>query len=133
MRSLQPAIPADQQGFTLVEVLVAAVIFAGVFLLMFTMLGSVLMRTSGSDKLRAAGIADIRLAAFYSADKGSLPEDSVTVDGVLYRINAVEREEKQRRVLRLTISRATNGDTVGTFYAVKYLSQEEAEFGLGAH
>lgn len=117
-------------GFTLVEVLVAAVIFAGVFLLMFTVLGSILIRASSADQLRAAGIADERLASFYSNESQPAGEDTATVDGVRYRVVSSVHSDLFRHKLRLVVLRETNGDTVGIFHAIKYVGQNRDNFRL---
>jgi len=115
-------------GFTLVEVLVAAVIFAGVFLLMFSLLGSVVIRASGADQLRAAGIADARLASFYSSDSQPAGEDIVAVDGVRYRVISGLESDHARQYLRLVILRIASGDTIGIFHGIKYSGANEDSF-----
>ncbi len=121
----------DTGGFTLVEVLVAAVMFAGVFLLMFTLLGSIMIHASGADQLRAAGIADARLASFYSDGSRLAGEEIVTVDGVRYRVVSSVQSEHFRECLRLVVLRLASGDTVGSFHAIRYIGQSKDVFRFG--
>lgn len=131
MTKLSARIETDMGGFTLVEVLVAAVIFAGVFLLMFTLLGSIMIRTSGADQLRAAAIADARLASYYSNGSRLAGEEIVTVDGVRYRVLSSVQADHFRERLRLVVLRLASGDTVGSFHAIRYVSGIEDDHRFG--
>ncbi len=110
-----------ESGFSLVEILVAAVIFAGVFLLLFTMLGRVLSNSSGADQLRAASIADIRLAQFHAGLDYAEGTELLDLDGIRFQVVATTETKEQRAVLRLTICRESTGDTVATVYGIRYV------------
>lgn len=107
-------------GFSLVEVLVAAVIFAGVFLMLFTLLGKVLANSSGADLIRVASIAEQRLARFHEGldeiDAHALCE----FDGLRFRVTATRQHAEKCEVLRLAIGRAQSEDTIAVFYGIRY-------------
>lgn len=115
---------APQSGFTLVEVLVAAVIFAGVFLMLFTLLGRVLANSSGADLLRAATLADLRLARFHEGFDDSTLPDSVSLDGIRFHVLVTKSTEERQEIMRLVILRESSGDTLAVFYGVRYVRQD---------
>ncbi len=114
----------SQSGFTLVEVLVSAVIFAGVFLILFALLGRVLTNSSGADMLRVATLADLRLARFHEGCAESPSPEYVDLDGIRFRVSAYSTKSEWRENLRIVISRENAIDTLGVFYGVRYVSQE---------
>jgi prepilin-type N-terminal cleavage/methylation domain-containing protein len=107
-------------GYTLIEVLVASVIFAGVFLALFTMLGKVLMNASGGDYLRVAQLADERLAAFFEGDVRPEAESLVTMNGIRFKLLSAVSSNDHSICLRLAIIRELSGDTLGVFYAKRF-------------
>lgn len=111
-------------GFALVEVLVAAVIFAGVFLMLFALLGRVISHSSGADQLRTATIAELHLARFH--EKLHCPEELelVELDGIQYRVTTQIQTSDSRETLRLTIGRASSEDTLAIFYGIRYVSKD---------
>lgn len=116
--------PNPQSGFTLVEVLVAAVIFAGVFLLLFTILGRVLSSAGGADQLRAAAIADLRLARFYAGCNYQDIPEQVELDGIRYQALVTTAAEEQRTMIRLVIWRESTGDTLAIMYGIRYAEND---------
>ncbi|GEM_PF-4818765 len=108
------------RGFTLLETLVAAVVFTGVFLVIFSLQSRIMMSMSGSDAIRASQLADQTLAAF--VDKGEIPkaDTTVIVDGIKYRLTCKTETETELRRLQLTIIRKITGDTIGTFYTERF-------------
>lgn len=113
--------PARQSGFTLIEVLVAAVIFAGVFLMLFTLLGRVLSNSSAADHIRIASIADLQFARFYEGIIYPDTDEFVTLDGIQFRVSASMKTGKFYEILRLAIGRRSSQDTLGVFYGIRYV------------
>lgn len=109
-----------QSGFSLIEVLVAAVIFAGVFLLLFTLLGKVLANSSGADLLRVAAIADVRLARFHEGKDEFGTQSLCEIDGLQFRVTATRLDGDDRKILRLAIGRELSQDTIAIFYGIRY-------------
>lgn len=120
----QPAALAAESGFSLVEVLVAAVIFAGTFLMLFTLLGRLLANSSGADYLRAASIADIRIAQFHAGLNCPNGTELVDLDGIRFRVLTTTVKEMQRETLRLIICRESTSDSVAIIYGIRYVRKE---------
>jgi prepilin-type N-terminal cleavage/methylation domain-containing protein len=109
-----------QRGFTLLETLVAAVVFTGVFLVIFSLQGKVMMGLSGSDAIRVSQLADQTLAAFL--DRGQIPSADTTmlVDGIKYRLTCKTETDSELTKLWLIAVREITGDTIGTFYTERF-------------
>jgi Tfp pilus assembly protein PilV len=114
---------SSDNGFSLMETLVAAVVFTGVFLVIFSLQSKIMMSFSGGDALRVAQLADQTLSAFL--DRGPTPASDTTlvVDGINYRqFCQIDRRDDLTK-LRLTVVRSITGDTIGTFYTERYEQQ----------
>lgn len=111
---------SSDNGFTLMETLVAAVVFTGVFLVIFSLQSKVMVSFSGSDAIRVAQLADQTLAAFI--DLGPIPSTNATVlvEGIKYRLISRTEVDDDLTKLWLTVIREITGDTIGTFYAERY-------------
>ena len=108
-----------QRGYTLVEVLIAAVVFTGVFLVMFTLMMRITITLSGSDDLRGAQAAEKTLSEFQAG--GSTPvEATVRIDSVSYRLTSMTVNQNQESRLRLVVVRETTQDTIGVFYGERF-------------
>jgi hypothetical protein len=105
------------------ETLVAAVVFTGVFLVIFSLQSKIMMSLSGGDAVRVAQLADRTLSVFL--DRGRMPasDTTVVVDGIKYlqfcRVDSGDELTK----MRLTFVRVITGDTIGTFYTERYEQQ----------
>ena len=111
----------SEQGFTLMETLVAAVVFTGVFLVIFSLQSKVMMSFSGSDAIRVAQLADQTMVAFI--DHGQTPDANATVlvEGIKYRLTSRTETDDNLMKLWLTVAREITGDTIGTFYTERYV------------
>jgi hypothetical protein len=103
-----------------VEVLVAAVIFAGVFLLLFTILGNALTKSSSAEIVRVATIADLWLARFHERIDYPAALEFCELDGVRFRIFSSRRIMDKCQILRLAIGRAQSQDTIAVFFGIRY-------------
>ena len=114
---------SSDKGFTLMETLVAAVVFTGVFLVIFSLQSKIMMSLSGGDAVRVAQLADQTLSAFL--DHGRMPasDTTVVVDGIKYlQFCRIDNGDELTK-LRLTFVRVITGDTIGTFYTERYEQQ----------
>jgi len=101
------------------ETLVAAVVFTGVFLVIFSLQSKVMMSFSGGDAIRVAQLADQTLSQFL--ERASTPRDTtVIVDGIKYGLLCHIEHDDLLTKLRLKIVREITGDTVATFYSERY-------------
>lgn len=124
INSASKRILSSELGFSLVEILVAAVIFVGVFLMLFVLLGRVLSNSSGADEIRAASIADLHLAQFHDGNEYTDSSQFVEIDGIRYGVSSHTETSELRRTLRLAVFRASFGDTLGVFYGIRYVAKD---------
>lgn len=110
-------------GYSLVEVLVASLVFTVVFLMLFTLLGRMLVNVSGGDYLRAAQIVDEKLAEFYVGAATPEPKALVTFEGIQFSVLSATTYRERSVTLNLLVVRVITGDTLGTFYAERFLGK----------
>ena len=105
------------------ETLVAAVVFTGVFLVIFSLQSKIMMSLSGGDAVRVAQLADQTLSAFLDGSRTPVSDTTVVVDGIKYRQLCHIDSKDELTKLRLTLVRVITGDTIGTFYTERYEQQ----------
>jgi Tfp pilus assembly protein PilV len=111
---------SSHNGFTLMETLVAAVVFTGVFLVIFSLQSKIMMSFTGGDAVRVAQLADQTLSAFLDRGRTPASDTTVVVEGIKYRQLCKIDSNDELTKLRLTLVRVITGDTIGTFYTERY-------------
>ena len=128
MKDVRPSVRGRWQGaggFALLETLIAAVVFTGVFLVIVALQSQVMTTMSGSDAFRVAQLADQTLAEFLDGGKTPAADTSVVVGEIKYRQLCRAETDGSLTKLSLAYVREITGDTIATFYTERFAPTPE--------
>jgi len=111
----------QQEGYTILEVLIAATIFAVILIPMLALLGNVLNKYSSSDLILALNIAQEEMERTLHNREFESAEKEINQNNIHWKIKKEIKEIEKLLQIRIEVSRVKDGKVLADLYTEKYL------------